>query len=152
MHIALLRMALHRAEHTCPADASYSCSSQAMGHRDSGWPERVTYRKSQTHMSPMCCLWSEWIIFIAYMYHYLPNACRCRRSNHLIMLLNSTQSFAFMYFLREIGKKKNTTVICRGQNSLKMPYHSLSLSNIKKSICENWEGTMAPLGIWMTKH
>ena len=66
MHVALLRTALHRAESTCPADALYRHSSQAAGHRDSGWPERVTYRKSQIHMSPMCCLWTEWIIFITY--------------------------------------------------------------------------------------
>lgn len=105
------------------------------------------FTPSPKSTSPMCCLWTEWIIFIACMHHYLSNICRCRRTSHLIMLPNSMHSFAFMNFLRD--RKKIQLLRCRGQNSLKI---CLFPSIIKKNVCKNWERTTVPMGIWMAKH
>ena len=89
-----------------------------------------------------------------FYYIHVPLSFKYMQMQKRRPLDNATEFNAFfcIYVFSQRDRQKIQLLICRGQNSLKMPHRSHSLSSIKKSLCENWEGTIAPLGIWRTKH
>lgn len=131
--MALLRTALNRVEHTCP-NAFSSSSSQAVGHRDSGWPGRMIYTKSKIHISN--------VLPVDRMNHfycmYAPLSFKYMQMQKNQPLDNATEFNAFfcIYEFSQRQKKKIQLLRCRGQNSLKI---CLFLSIIKKNVCKNWE-------------
>lgn len=125
--MTILRTTLNRTEHTCP-DTFSSGSSQPVGHRDSGWPERATYRKSKGLQHAVCgqkesFFWHACTIMSKYM--------QTRKQHPTMLRIHCT---LLHYAFKNIDRKIATTHI-RGQNSFKNLY--LSPSIIKKSIYKN---------------
>lgn len=87
-----------------------------------------------------------------FYYIHVPLSFKYMQMQKRRPLDNATEFNAFfcIYVFSQRDRQKIQLLICRGQNSLKMPHRSRSLSGIKKSLCENWEGTITPLGIWRT--